>query len=134
MENYKKYHWIEHKKIQHRVLIRLNPPLPPPPSLKNVNFLIHWLILIEFDFFEGERGEGDPSSYIFISIIIGEHMKTLCFKFHQNRATNEELYFWGGKNSFWGSQGGQSGPISKNRKILIQNDGLNTQLNFQHSS
>ena len=24
-------------------------------------------------------------------------MKTLCFKFHQNRAVNEEFYFWAGK-------------------------------------
>ena len=23
-------------------------------------------------------------------------MKMLCFKFHQNRAINEEFYFWGG--------------------------------------
>ena len=46
-------------------------------------------------------------------------MKILCFKFHQNRA-----------NSLWGSQGGQSGPISKNRKKL----GPNPDRKFQHSS
>ena len=30
-----------------------------------------------------------------------------------------------GQNSFWGPQGGQRGPISKYRKILIQNGDLN---------
>ena len=42
--------------------------------------------------------------------------------------------FRGRKKFFWGTQGGQSGPISKNRKILIQNDGLNPQPKFQNSS
>ena len=32
-------------------------------------------------------GEGGPYS---IPIIIGEHMKMLCLKFHQNRTINEE--------------------------------------------
>ena len=27
-------------------------------------------------------------------------METLCFKFHQNWAINEEFYFWGGKILF----------------------------------
>ena len=33
---------------------------PPSPSLKNVDFLIHWPILIKFDFFEGGWGGGGP--------------------------------------------------------------------------
>ena len=44
------------------------------------------------------------------------------------------LRLGGGQNSFWGSQGGQNGPISENRKILMQNGGLNPQPKFQHSS
>ena len=43
-------------------------------------------------------------------------MKTLCLKFHQNRAVNEEFCFWGGQNPFWGSQGGAEGPDLKKSK------------------
>ena len=89
----------------------------------------------KFTFMREGGGERGPLSKISISIIIGKHMKTLCLKFHQDRAINEEFYFWGGgQNSFWGSQGRQSGPISKIQKILIQNGGLNPQPKFQHSS
>ena len=39
----------------------MRSPPPTPPSLKNVNFLIYWLILMKFDFFEG-GGEGEEGS------------------------------------------------------------------------
>ena len=51
----------------------------------------------KFTFMREGGGERGPLSLISISIIIGEHMKTLCFKFDKNRAVNEEFYFWGGK-------------------------------------
>ena len=41
-----------------------------------------------------------------MSIIIGEHMKMLCFKFYQNRLINEEFDFWGEPNSFGSLEGG----------------------------
>ena len=46
----------------------------------------------------------------------------------------KKLTFGGRQNSFWVSQGGQSGPISKSRKILIQNGGLMSHQKFQLSS
>ena len=42
--------------------------------------------------------------------------------------------FEGGAKLYLESHGGQSGSISKIRKILIQNGGLNPQPKFQHSS
>ena len=60
-------------------------------------------------------------------------MKTLCFKFQQNRAINEEFYFWGGKILSGGPMGSRVARFKKNRKILIQNGGLNPQPKFQHS-
>ena len=59
-------------------------------------------------------GEEGPLSLISISIIIGEHIKTLCFKFHQNRAINEEFYFWGGKIL---SGGPKRGRVARFQKI-----------------
>ena len=47
-----------------------------------------------------------------ISIIICEHIKMLCFKFHQNRPINEEFDCWG----FKGPRGFQGTPISKIQK------------------
>ena len=50
----------------------------------------------EFVFFEGQGGgeeEGDLHFKIVFSIIIGKHMKMLCFKFHQNCAINEKFDF-----------------------------------------
>ena len=41
-------------------------------------------------------------------------MKTLCFKFHQNRAINEEFYFWGGKILSVGPKGGRVARFNKN--------------------
>jgi len=51
-----------------------------------------------------------------ISIIIGEHMKTLCFKFYQNRAINEKFYFWGGKIISRGTKGGTVARFKKKTK------------------
>ena len=46
---------------------------------------------------EGGRWVGretwGPYLYILTSIIIGKHMKMLCFQFQQNRTINEEFDF-----------------------------------------
>ena len=39
-------------------------------------------------------GEGEPHFEILISIIIGIHIKMLCFKFKQDRTIHEEFYFF----------------------------------------
>ena len=40
-------------------------------------------------------------------------MKTLCFKFHQNRAINEEFYLWGGKILSGGPMGAEWPDLKK---------------------
>ena len=83
---------------------------------------------------EGDRGgEGGPLSLISISIIIGEHMKTLCFKFHPKSVSFRVLVL-GGKILSGGPKGGRVARFKKNLKILVQNGGLNPQPKFQHSS
>ena len=47
-------------------------------------------------------------------------MKTLCFKFHQNRAINEEFYFWGGKIISEGPKGGRVARFQKIEKSLYK--------------
>ena len=47
-------------------------------------------------------------------------MKTLCFKFHQNRAVNEEFYFWGGKILSGSSKGGRVARFQKIYKSLYR--------------
>ena len=42
-------------------------------------------------------------------------MKTLCFKFHQNRAINEEFCFWRGKILFEGPKGGRVARLKKSK-------------------
>ena len=103
-------------------------PLSPPPSLINVNFFIYWPILIKFDFFEGP---------LIINFYLNYYWWTyenVMFQISSKSGNKWRILLLGGQNSFWGSQGGQSGPISKNRKLLIQNDGFNPQPKFQHSS
>ena len=63
----------------------------------------------------GERG---PLWSISTSIIIGEHMKPLGFKFHQNRAINEEIYFWWGKILSGDPKGGRVTQFQKIKKFL----------------
>ena len=48
-------------------------------------------------------------------------MKTLCFKFHQNRAINKKIYFWGDKFLSGGPSLPHNPPplLSKNIKLLI---------------
>ena len=47
-------------------------------------------------------------------------MKTLCFKFHQDRAINEEFYFWGGKILSGGPMGGRVAQFKKIEKSLYR--------------
>ena len=55
----------------------------------------------------------------------------MCFKFDQNRTINEEFDFWGVN----GGRGvGRGAPISKIRKISIQNSGSIAHRNLQYSS
>ena len=107
---------------------------PPPSSLKNVNFFIHWPILIKFDLFEGEWGGGGPFIINFYFNYYWWTYENVMFQISSKSGSKWRILLLGGQNSFWGSQGGQSGPISKNLKILIQNGGFNPQPNFQHSS
>ena len=75
----------------------------------------------EIDVFEGRGGEGGPLSLIFISIIIGEYMKTFCFKFHQSRAINEKFYVWGeGKILPRGPKEGRVARFQKIEKSLYK--------------
>ena len=60
---------------------------PPPPSLKNVNFLIYWPILIKFPFFGGGGGGfAGPSTFI--------QMKTLKSSTNTKSLTIFILYFY----------------------------------------
>ena len=43
------------------------------------------------------EGQGDRQLYIFISIIIGKHMKMFYFKFQQICTINEEFNFFEGE-------------------------------------
>ena len=83
---------------------------------------------MKFDFFEGGGGGGFPYHKFISQLLL---VSTLSFKFHQNRAINEEFYFCGGKIHPGGPKGGRVARIQKN---LIQNDGFNPQPKFQHSS
>ena len=47
-------------------------------------------------------------------------MKTLGFKFHKNRAINEEFYFWGGKILSGGPKGGRVDRFKKSEKSLYR--------------
>ena len=47
-------------------------------------------------------------------------MKTLCFKFHQNRAINEESYFWGGKILSGVPRGAERPDLKKIEKSLYR--------------
>ena len=87
---------MQHSSQENGIIIEIeiyDEESPSPPSLKNVKFNQNRPINEEIDVFEGRgEGEGGFLSLISISVIIGEYMKTLCFKFHQNRAVNEEFY------------------------------------------
>ena len=62
-------------------------------------------------------GPGQDPHDLEITIIVV--MQMLCFKFPQNRAINEEFYFWGAK-FFLGVPRGAEWPDFKNQKIHIQ--------------
>ena len=54
-----------------------------------------------------------------MTIIIGKHMKMLCFRFHPNHTINEEFDFWGGEEGgepkiLSGVPEGSSGLVYKN--------------------
>ena len=61
-------------------------------------------------------------------------MKTSGFKFHQNRAVNEEFYSLVVKFFLGVPRGAEWPDLKKKRKILIHNGGLNPHPKFQHSS
>ena len=84
--------------------------------------------------------QAEPHLKMLISIIIGKHMKMLCFKFHQNCTINEEFYFGGeGQNSFGGPEGGRGHDYKKFEKASYRTvvptkdyfyiDGLRTDFN-----
>ena len=47
-------------------------------------------------------------------------MKTLCFKLHENRAVNEEFYFWEGNILSGGRKGGRVARFQKIEKSLYR--------------
>ena len=49
---------------------------------------------------------------------MGIHMKILCFKFHQNRAVNEEFDFWGSQILSGGPEGSKMNQFKKIKKAL----------------
>ena len=114
--------------------------LPPPPSLKKVKFHQNRPINEVIDVFEGGGGEEGRRPFI-INFYLNYYCWTyenVMFQISSKSGSKWRIllyfFFGGGQHSFWKSQGGQSGPISKNLKILIQNGGFNSQPKFQHSS
>ena len=66
----------------------------------------------------GTRGvRGTLFIFFFITIIIGEHMKMLCFKFHQNHPINEFDFFEGRGR---GGEGPPRGNGNLIRKFMSQ--------------
>ena len=59
-----------------------------------------------------------PHFQILFVFIIDKDMKTLGFKFHQNRAVYEEFYFWGGKILSGDPKGGRVARFQKIEKSL----------------
>ena len=107
----------------------------PPPSLKKVKFNQNQPMNEEIDVFEGRGGGGGRP--LIINFYLNYYWwtyKNVMFQISSKSGSKWRILLLGGQNFFWGSQGGQSGLISKNLKILIQNGGLNPQPKFQHSS
>ena len=57
-------------------------------------------------------------------------MKTLCFKFYQNREINEEFYFWGAKIHSGGPKGAEWSDFKKSEKSLYRTVVLTNSQNF----
>ena len=67
-----------------------------------------------------EGGGGGHLIIISISIIVGEHMKTLSFKFNQNQEIHEEFDFWGGNIFSGGPKGRRVVRFKKIKKSLYR--------------
>ena len=107
-------------------------PLPPPFSKTSISLLIgrFWWNLTFL------REGGGRGSFI-INFYLNYYWWTyenVMFQISSKSGNKWRILLLGGQNSFWGSQGEQSGSISKNRKVLIQNSGLKPQRKCQHSS